>query len=152
MQTSAPAGLSSSLQPWWLNQPSPGHLPGTLRALPNRSCQGCAPCAARATLHPPQSHAQPVGSALQGAAHTHPSTAGTLPVPCGDLGRRWAQTLEQKASRSFCIVWLSGDCVSPGEMPYRAPAASIPAGCSRDSHSLPVWDLFGLGLVQILAG
>lgn len=108
-----------------------GHLPGTLRASLNRWCQCWAPCAARAT---------PARGVC--TAQTHPSTAGTLPVPCR------AQTLRQKWSRSFCIVWLRGDSVSP----CPAPAAPIPARCRRDSHSLPVQDLFGLGLVQILAG
>lgn len=39
-------------------------------------------------------------------------------------------------------------------MPYHAPAAPLPTYLSsRDSHSLPVWDLFGLlGLVQMLTG
>lgn len=144
LQTSAPAGLSSSLQPWWLNQPSPGtslgHPEPSEQVVPGL----CSLCC--------QSHPQPAGSVLQGAAQTHPSTAGTLPVLCRDLGSSWAQSLWQKRSRSLCIVWLSGDSVSPGEMPYRAPAAPIPARWRRDSHSLPVQDLFGLGLVQILAG
>lgn len=97
--------------PWDTQSPSEQAVPGP-----------CSLCC--------QSHPQPAGSALQGAAQTHPSTAGSLPVPCR------AQSLWQKRSRSFCIVWLSGDSVSPGEMLYRAPAAPIPARWRRDSLTL----------------
>lgn len=128
-----PAVVAESAQPWaprWDTQsPAEQIVPGL-----------CSLCC--------QSHPQPAGSALQGAAQTHSSTAGTLPVPCRDLGRSCSEPVAED-SRSFCIVWLSRDSVSPAEMPYHVPAAPTPARCRRDSHSLPVQHLFGLSLVQI---
>lgn len=153
LQTSAPAGLQQ------LNHASSGlslGQPFLTLGHPKQFWTGHArassPC-----CHVHGAHRRPIPT-LRGAGKvctggellsTHPSTAGTQPVPCKDLAAE-----DKQITLSLCIVWSSSDSLWVlGTCPIALLLLPFLPGASRDSHGLPVQDLFGLlGLVQTLAG
>lgn len=165
-QTSAPARLSSGLQPWAAESAQlQAHsrtvltYTGTAKALLNRSCYGKLSAVRWTVLitdpSPPCGLA--AGSAQAGSCSGPTSVQQVLSL---FPAKTWAGVGLRPYSRrradplSLCIVWFSsGSLRVPGRCPIMLLLLPFLPGATGDSHSLPVQDLFGLlGLVQMLAG